>query len=70
MLRRPAIGFETVWICPDDRKTNGAKRAKWDGKPARKPKKGELFLSGSVVMAYRGPNDLNNEYFIAEEVKE
>jgi hypothetical protein len=38
----------------------------------RCPKKGEWYLSGAIVTAYRAPNDLSSEYYIAEivEVKE
>ncbi len=32
----------------------------------RCPKKGEYYLSGAVVMAYKAPNDLSTEFLIAE----
>jgi hypothetical protein len=35
----------------------------------RRPKKGEWYLSGSVVEAYRAHNDLSSVYHIAELVK-
>lgn len=35
----------------------------------RCPKKGEWFLSGAKVSAYRAPNDLSTKYWIAEETK-
>lgn len=35
----------------------------------RPPKKGEHYLSGAVVHAYRAPNDLSTSYWIAHEVK-
>jgi hypothetical protein len=35
----------------------------------RCPKKGEWFLSGAEALAYKSPNDLNQEYFIATLVK-
>jgi hypothetical protein len=38
----------------------------WDGKPKRKPKKGEWFISGAIPEAYQAPNDLNTKYYIAE----
>ena len=44
-------------------------RAKWDGQPKRSPKKGEWFLSGAVIGAYKAPNDLTQEYHIANIVK-
>jgi hypothetical protein len=34
----------------------------------REPKKGEWYLSGAIVVAYRAPNDLSTKYFIAEPV--
>jgi len=35
----------------------------------RKPKKGEYFLSGAQPGAYRAPNDLSINYYIAIPVK-
>lgn len=32
----------------------------------RCPKKGEFYLSGALIQAYRAPNDLNTEYWIAK----
>lgn len=32
----------------------------------RKPKKGEWFLSGAVLYAYKAPNDLNTCYLVAK----
>lgn len=40
--------------------------ARWDGKPPRCPKKGEWYLSGSTIEAYRAPNDLTTPFHIAE----
>jgi hypothetical protein len=34
----------------------------------REPKKGEWYLSGAVVEAYRAPNDLSGKYWIAKRV--
>jgi hypothetical protein len=31
----------------------------------REPKKGEWYLSGAIVEAYRSPNDLSTKYWIA-----
>lgn len=39
--------------------------AVWDGSPRRCPKKGEWYLSGSIIEAYRAPNDLSTPYHIA-----
>lgn len=35
----------------------------------RCPKRGEWYLSGAIVTAYRAPNDLSSEYYIAEIVE-
>lgn len=43
--------------------------AKWDGKPRRCPKKGEWYLSGAKIEAYRAPNDLTTPFHIALLVK-
>ncbi len=32
----------------------------------RKPKRGEHYLSGAVITAYRAPNDLSTAFWIAE----
>lgn len=34
----------------------------------RAPKKGEWYLSGAIVAAYRAPNDLTTEYHIVEKI--
>ena len=34
----------------------------------RAPKKGEWYLSGADIAAYRAPNDLSTEYYIAKLV--
>jgi hypothetical protein len=35
----------------------------------RPPKKGEFYLSGAIIEAYRAPNDLTTEYWIAIPVR-
>lgn len=63
-MSRPAIGFKPVGVeGPPYRQ-----KAVWDGNPARPPKKGELYLSGAVVVAYRAKNDLTTPCFIARHV--
>ncbi|NEI32159.1 hypothetical protein [Rhizobium ruizarguesonis] len=32
----------------------------------RQPKKGEFYLSGAIVQAYRAPNDLTTPYHVVE----
>lgn len=41
--------------------------AVWTGEK-RCPRKGEWYLSGAVIEAYRAPNDLNTPYHIARLV--
>lgn len=43
-------------------------RAVWTGE-MRPPRKGEWYLSGAIVEAYRAPNDLSTPYHIAKLVK-
>lgn len=74
-MKRPAIGFKPVNIITN---VQGSKyrrpgkatcgQAKWDGQPARPPKKGELYLSGAVVTAYEAPSDLSTSFYIATPV--
>ena len=35
----------------------------------RPPRKGEWYLSGAIIQAYRAPNDLSTEFYIAEIVE-
>jgi len=42
-------------------------RAVWTGEK-RPPKKGEWYLSGGIIYAYRAPNDFTTEYYIARLV--
>lgn len=43
--------------------------ARWDGNPPRCPKKGQWYLSGAVIEAYRAPNDLTTPFHMAELVE-
>lgn len=45
----------------------GKKRYRWNGEK-RPPHKGEFYLSGSTIIAYRAGGDLSYPYHIAEEV--
>jgi hypothetical protein len=36
----------------------------------RPPKKGEFYLSGAIVQAYRAPNDLSTPYHVVEPTAE
>jgi hypothetical protein len=40
-----------------------------NSKQFRCPKKGEWFLSGAIPAAYKAPNDLSQEYWIATIVR-
>lgn len=35
----------------------------------RCPEKGEWYLSGAIIAAYKAPNDLSTEYYIAKLVR-
>jgi hypothetical protein len=43
--------------------------AQWDGQLKRCPKAGEWYLSGSVITAYKAPNDLSTSFYIAKLFK-
>lgn len=43
-------------------------KARWTGEK-RPPKKGEWYLSGAIVEAYRAPNNLSIPFHIAEIVR-
>lgn len=43
-------------------------RAEWTGEK-RPPKKGEWYISGAIPQAYRAPNDLSFDYYIARLVR-
>lgn len=45
-----------------------AMRAVWTGEK-RPPRAGEWYLSGSIVEAYKAPNDLTTPFHIARLVK-
>lgn len=45
----------------------GRKRYRWNGEK-RPPRKGEFYLSGSIITAYQARGDLSYPYHIAEEV--
>jgi pyruvate/2-oxoglutarate dehydrogenase complex dihydrolipoamide acyltransferase (E2) component len=64
---RPAIGFKRVRV---ESARLPVKYARWDGLPKRCPRKGELYLSGAVVVAYRAKADMTTPYFIATECQE
>lgn len=46
---------------------HGRIKARWTGEH-RPPRKGEFYLSGAVIEAYRAPSDLTTPYHIAELV--
>jgi len=57
-------------LTSEDKETIGGcshPRAVYTGEK-RKPLKGEWYLSGAIIKAYKAPNDLNSEYYIAELV--
>ncbi len=78
MATRPAIGFKRILsdrrrpTRPGEALVSNARilYARWDGNPARPPKKGELFISGAIPHAYEAKADLTTEYFIAVIVED
>jgi hypothetical protein len=60
---KPRFGFKLLYIAMGERPP-GKIHAKWDGNPARPPKKGEYYASGARSMAYLARNDLTTPYFI------
>jgi len=61
-LEKPPMGLPSVGIYPNNIS------AVWTGE-TRCPKKGEWYLSGSIVEAYRAPNNLSTPFQIAKLVK-
>ena len=43
-------------------------RAQWTGE-FRQPKKGEWYLSGAIIEAYKAPNDLSTKFHIVRIVE-
>lgn len=64
-ITRPKIGFVPV---PGGDIYESPGRYTWDGKPMRCPKKGEHYLSGALPQAWKAPNDLSTEFYIAIKV--
>lgn len=61
---------------PAERRALGALAGVWNhgitavsAREFRKPRKGEWYLSGAIVTAYRAPNDLPSAYHIARLVR-
>ncbi len=69
---RPSIGFKKITAEGFHRDANGksvTRMARWNGEPKRAPKKGELFISGAVPVAYKAKADMTTEYFIAVAIQ-
>ena len=68
-MARPKIGFKKLRIVPaaGSREYTGRRRAIWDGRDPRCPRKGELYLSGAegFECAYEAGADMTHPYFIA-----
>ncbi len=64
-----ALGFDKAQLfLPTCHISPREVRAQWTGEK-RCPKRGEWFLSGSIIEAYRAPNDLSTPYHIAKLVR-
>lgn len=60
----PIVG----WLSPRELGEGGLNanvRARWTGEK-RPPRKGEWYLSGAIIEAYRAPNDLTQSFHIAK----
>ncbi len=67
LTERQSLGFkdnEYSWPCPIRVGFRGL-IATWTGEK-RPPKKGEWYLSGALIAAYRAPNDLTTSFHIAQ----
>jgi hypothetical protein len=62
---RPAIGYQTVNGGTEE---TASMQFKWDGQPARPPRRGEYYLSGAIPEAWDAPNDLSTPFFICQRV--
>ena len=74
-LGRQALRQHTIYPIADSDKVkatmvakSGDVRAVWTG-DKRPPKRGEWYLSGSLIEAYVAPNDLTQPHYIARLVK-
>ena len=71
-MARPKCGFKKLRIVPTvcSSQYAGHRHAIWDGRPARCPKKGDLYMSGApgFECAYEAGGDMSTRYFIAVEV--
>ena len=54
---------------PEARCSAGQVVARWDGERKRLIKKGEWYLSGAEIAAYKAPNNLSTEYHAAKIVR-
>ena len=54
---------------PEARRSAGQVVARWDGERKRLIKKGEWYLSGAEIAAYKAPNNLSTEYHAAKVVR-
>lgn len=43
---------------------------RWNGEPARNPRKGEFYISGAIPTAYKAHSDIEAPFFIAGPVHE
>jgi hypothetical protein len=62
------INFENLTV-----KTGSLGPSKFNNRWARviefrPPKKGEFYLSGAIVQAFKAPNDLDSSYWIVEPI--
>lgn len=66
-MSRPKIGFKRIRYEGNTLESIALYSAIWNGRPKRKPLKGDYYISGCPgwEIAYKAANNLNTEYFIA-----
>jgi len=68
-LRRLTRGGRyPLWDLPPMPFNTRTTRARWTGE-VRRPLKGEWYLSGAVIAAYKAPANLSHDFAIAELVQ-
>ena len=66
-MSAPAIGRAPIRA---EGHNSRAPMYRWDGNPARNPRKGEFYISGAIPTAYKAHRDIESPFFIAVPVGE
>ena len=70
-MKQKFIRFEQNWRF-DGKNSDGTylKKYRFSRGEFRAPKRGEWYLSGAILSAYRAPNDLSTEFRIVTPILE